>query len=68
MQEIKEDLKIIRTDLAEIKRDVAINTVSLNHHIKRSDMNEDRIQKLEYTFIGIASVGVLGGLLKVLFF
>lgn len=47
MEEIKQDLKAIRTDLAELKREVGINTVSLVHHMRRSDLSEQRLGKIE---------------------
>lgn len=66
MQEIKEDLKAIRSDVSSIKLDVARNTVSLTNHMERTRLNENRIEKLEYLLIGLAIVSVLGGVVKML--
>jgi len=66
MQEIKEDLKAIRADINDIKVTTAINTVSLTAHMSRTEINERRLEKLEYVLIGIAAVGVLGGVIKLL--
>jgi len=66
MQELKDDLKIIKKDLSEIKTTLAVNTESLIHHVKRTDTAERRLEKLESTFIGLAVVAVLGGIIKLL--
>lgn len=66
MDEIKEDLKAIRADVSDIKTNVAVNTVSLIHHMARTEVNERRLEKLEYVLIGLAAVGVLGGVIKLL--
>ncbi len=67
MQEIKDDLKEILRSVNEIKVDVAKNTKDLEHHIKRSDAADRRIEKLEYVFITLAAVGILGGVVSLLF-
>ena len=64
--EIKEDLKVIRSDVSEIKTTLAVNTESLIQHMRRTDVSERRLEKLEYVFIGLAVVGVLGGVIKLL--
>ena len=64
--EIKEDLKAIRSDVTEIKVILAVNTESLIQHMRRTDVSERRLEKLEYVFIGLAVVGVLGGVIKLL--
>lgn len=67
MQEIKEDLKEILRSIHSIQIDVAKNTKDLEHHIKRSDAADRRIEKLEYLLISLGVVGVLGGISAVLF-
>lgn len=67
MQEIKEDLKEILRSIHSIEIDVAKNTKDLEHHIKRSDAADRRIEKLEYLLISLGVVGVLGGISAVLF-
>lgn len=64
MQEFKDDLKIIKSHLVELRVDVAKNTVSLDHHIARTDAAERRLEKLEYILIGSIVVGIAGGLIK----
>lgn len=67
MQEIKDDLKAIRSDVSSIKVDVARNTLSLEHHIARSDASEARILYLERLFIGLgtgALVALIGAAIK----
>lgn len=66
MQQIKDDLQAIRADVSDIKRDIAVNTVSLAAHMSRTEINERRLEKLEYVLIGIAAIGVLGGVIRFL--
>ena len=66
MHDITDDVKAIRNDLSDIKVDVARNTVSLEHHIARTDVAERRLEKLEMVFISLAVIGVLGGVIKLL--
>lgn len=44
----------LKSDISEIKEDIAVNTVSLAEHMKRTEMNEarlelneDRLERLE---------------------
>ena len=67
MQEIKDGLKEILRSVNDIKVDVAKNTKDLEHHIKRSDAADRRIEKLEYLLISLGVMGVLGGISAVLF-
>jgi hypothetical protein len=66
MDELKEDIKAIRSDVSEIKTTMAVNTVSLNAHMARTEINERRLEKLEYLLIGLAATAVLGGVIKLL--
>lgn len=66
MQEIKEDLAIIKRDLTDIKVTLAVNTESLIHHVKRTETAERRLEKLEYMLIGLGVLGVIGGLCRIL--
>lgn len=66
MEEIREDLKAIRSDIGEIKLTLAVNTESLKHHIARTDASEKRLERLEQLLLGLSVVGVLGGVLKLL--
>ncbi len=62
-EEIKEDLKAIRADVTEIKVILAVNTESLIHHVARTAASESRILFVERALIGLATAGVLGGLI-----
>lgn len=64
MQEIKNDLKAIREDISDIKTDVAKNTIALDHHIKRTDVSERRLEKLEYSLIGLLVTVIGAALIK----
>ena len=52
MNEIKEDLKAIRADVTAIKVDVAKNTTSLDHHIRRTDMLQHIVTALIICILG----------------
>lgn len=52
MQEIKEDLKAIKSDVNSIKLDVARNTVSLEHHVKRTDLLQNLVVALILCVVG----------------
>lgn len=66
MQEIKDDLKAIRTDVNSIKTDIAKNTLSLEHHMARTEASEARITFLERACISLLFVAVIGGIIKLL--
>ncbi len=66
MQEIKEELRAIREKVENIDKNVAVNTVSLDNHMRRTDASERRLEKLEYLLIGLAVMGVLGGILHLI--
>lgn len=63
---MQDDIKAIRHDIGEIKTLVAVNTVSLTAHMSRTEINERRLEKLEYCLIGLSVVAVLGGVVKLL--
>lgn len=60
--EIKNDLKDIKSDLVFIRVEVAKNSISLDNHMKRTEINERRLEKLEYALIGLL-VTVVGACL-----
>lgn len=62
MQEIKNDLKTIKQSQARTEIDIAMIKVDVAHHIKRSDAADTRLQKLEYTLIGLL-VTIIGAAL-----
>lgn len=66
MEKLYDQLKTIREKVESIDKNTAINTVSLVHHIERTEHNETRILFLERVFITLASVAVLGGIIKLL--
>lgn len=64
MQEIKDDLKAIRSDVSDIKVTMAVNTKSLEHHVARTDAAERRLEKVEFVLISGFVITVLGGIIK----
>lgn len=59
------ELKEIRADIRDIKDVLIRNTVSLETHIRRTELAENRIEKLEKFHIGFltASLATLLGIL-----
>ncbi len=53
IQEIRQDIREIKTDVSDIKTNTSLNTASLTTHIRRTDLNEKRIQMLEYWLLGL---------------
>lgn len=53
MDELKRDVKDIKADITDIKVTLAANTASLVTHVKRTELNERRVEKLEKWFISI---------------
>lgn len=62
--EIREDLKIIKADVSEIKVTLAVNTKSLETHMLRTEMSERRIEKLEYVLIGLLATAIGAAVIK----
>jgi hypothetical protein len=62
---MNEDLKEIRSDIREMKDVLIRNTVSLEAHIRRTDLAEDRIEKLEKYHLGflVSAIALLAGIL-----
>lgn len=66
MDEFRADIKEIKADIAEIKKDTAINTVSLTEHIKRTELAEKRLDRVENWMIGLL-MAILAAALKYAF-
>jgi hypothetical protein len=65
LKEIKNDLKEIRKDLNSINVVLGKQSVDLNHHIKRTDLAERRIELLQKAmWISIGALIVIEVLLK----
>ena len=67
IKEIKADVKEISKDITLIKTVLATNTSSLDLHIKRTDLAEQRISKIEYWLLGMLAsiiIALLSSLLK----
>jgi hypothetical protein len=63
------ELKEVRDDIREIKDVLIRNTVSLEEHMKRSELSEQRIDRLEKYHLGFLTTAVallLGILAKLL--
>lgn len=63
---MQEQLQRIEDKISSVQVDVARNTVSLELHVKRTDVAERRLERLEQLLAGLAVAGVLGGVLKLL--
>lgn len=52
IKELHEDVKEIKTDLKAVSLTLERNTASLEHHVKRTDMAEERIKRVETWILG----------------
>lgn len=66
MDDIRQDVKEIKNQVLELVKQGASNTAILEYHVKRTDLNESRIAKLEYWLLGILASGVIGLALKLI--
>jgi len=66
MDDIREDLKRISTELTTIKVIMAANTATLEEHVKRTELAETRIQRLEYLLIGMLASVCVASIVKLL--
>lgn len=66
MNEIKQDLKDIKTDILEIKITTAANTASLEAHMSRTELNERRVEKLEKWHFGLLATILAAIIIKAL--
>lgn len=55
MQELRRDLKEIKSDIQVIKITMGENTATLVTHIARTELNERRIESLEKWLLGLLS-------------
>jgi hypothetical protein len=62
---LMEKLDEIRTSVASIDKNVALNTQSLITHMARTEANEQRIVYLERLFMGLTATSVLGGIIAI---
>ena len=60
MNEIKDDLRAIRSHVSEIKTSIAVIQSDVGHHIKRTDLAENRISRIENWLLGLLSAIVVG--------
>jgi hypothetical protein len=68
-EEFKEDVKAMRSDISEIKTNIAVIKSDISHHIKRTDLAELRITRAENWSLGIfaaIAVAIIGGVIKLL--
>lgn len=64
MEEIKKDMKEVHVKLDKITAMVVTNTASLTEHMKRTELNEKRIEKIEYYILGLLGSALLALLVK----
>ncbi len=48
-----EEIQEIKRDVRELVKQGAFNTATLQEHMKRTELNETRIEKLEYWILGL---------------
>lgn len=48
----------IKVDVAEIKKDVSVNTEDLSEHIRRTNILESKLQKIIYLLFVGAGIGI----------
>lgn len=56
---IREELTGIKVELAKMNTTLSANTESLKLHVKRTDLNEQRIHGLERWLLGFLASGLL---------
>lgn len=69
MEELKKDIAAIKSDMADVKVILGVNTESLKHHMIRTELNEHRIQTLEkwaLGFLGALVMALLAALVAAL--
>ena len=54
-----EEFKAIREELKTMNLTLAVNTALLEVHIKRTEINEKRVEKLEYWLLGALGAIIL---------
>ena len=62
-----DDLQEIKQDVKEIKEVVIKNTVSLDMHMKRTELNERRIESMERWTLGLLTTALIAALGRLLF-
>lgn len=65
VQRIIQDVQEVRQDVKQLLVQSAENKVTLSEHMRRTELNEDRIKKLEYWILGFLGAGLLA-VLKIL--
>lgn len=63
-EEVKKDIKEIRHTLISIDKTLAVNTQSLEHHVKRTDL----LERIILVFLSAIVVGIISGFVKLIFF
>lgn len=64
---VDQALGVIQADLTKLSVSVGENSVDLRNHMKRTDLNEARIQSLEKWLLGLLSTILLSVLAKLFF-
>ena len=61
LQEVKADIKEIRSHVIELKTIAAKNSSDLEYHIRRTELNETRIESLERWLLRLLGIEGPGG-------
>lgn len=60
INEVKNDVKDIKNSLNVIKIEIAKQTVDWNHHVKRTDINDKRIDTLQkFMWLNLGGIAVV---------
>lgn len=65
--EVKGRLHTLESGITQILVTLAENTADLKNHIKRTELNEERIQNLEKWLLGLLSAILVSVLAKIYF-
>lgn len=63
-QDVRSELKEIRNAVSELKVIAATNTTQLETHMKRTEMNEARIESMEKWHLGILAAILIAVITK----
>lgn len=59
MDDLKQDIKDLHSKVDRITEMSVKNTASLEQHMMRTELNEKRIEKMEYYILGLLGSGIL---------
>lgn len=66
-KEVKAGVKELNVKVDKLTEISVKNSVELAHHIKRTDLNETRIEKLEYWLLGLLGAILVAAAIRGIF-